>query len=55
MDSYEGNAEDPSSLHKYLYYRADPVDGIDLSGHDENAVMQSSTIGFMRQLPRAFT
>jgi hypothetical protein len=33
MDSYEGNQEDPLSLHKYLYCRANPVNRRDPSGH----------------------
>jgi RHS repeat-associated protein len=33
MDAYEGSSEDPLSLHKYLYCHADPVNGIDPSGH----------------------
>jgi hypothetical protein len=32
MDSYEGNTQDPASLHKYLYAHANPVNGIDPSG-----------------------
>lgn len=34
MDSFEGNNEDPISLHKYLYCYANPVDFADRSGHD---------------------
>jgi len=33
MDTYEGNSEDPLSLHKYLYCQNDPVMGTDPSGH----------------------
>jgi RHS repeat-associated protein len=32
MDTFEGNNQDPLSLHKYLYCAADPVDGTDRTG-----------------------
>lgn len=32
-DSFEGSQSEPLSLHKYLYVHANPVDGIDPSGH----------------------
>ncbi len=32
-DTYEGDQSDPLSLHKYLYTHANPVNGIDPSGH----------------------
>ena len=35
MDSYEGDNEDPLSLHRYMYCEADPVDGFDPSGNDD--------------------
>ncbi len=44
MDSYEGNDEDPISLHKYLYVGANPANTIDPSGHDDIAEI-SFTIG----------
>ena len=47
MDSFEGNTSDPLSLHKYLYCHADPVNGIDPSGH-ENII--SVLTGFSIQL-----
>jgi RHS repeat-associated protein len=34
MDSFEGNNQDPLSLHKYLYAADDPVNRIDPSGHE---------------------
>ncbi len=34
MDSYEGNSQDPQSLHKYLYAHANPVNGWDPTGHE---------------------
>ncbi len=33
MDSYEGNQEEPMSMHKYLYCEVNPVNRIDPSGH----------------------
>jgi RHS repeat-associated protein len=32
MDSYEGETEEPASLHKYLYCHANPLNGTDPSG-----------------------
>lgn len=32
LDPFDGNSEDPQSLHKYAYAHADPVNGIDPSG-----------------------
>jgi RHS repeat-associated protein len=37
MDTEEGDDDDPVSLHKYLYTEADPIDGLDPSGHDDLA------------------
>ena len=34
MDTHEGDDEDPTTLHKYLYARAAPVDLTDRSGND---------------------
>jgi hypothetical protein len=34
MDTYEGDDQEPLSLHKYLYGGGDPVNNIDPSGHD---------------------
>ena len=34
MDTYEGDNEDPLSLHKYLYCEVDPIDGVDPTGHE---------------------
>ena len=30
MDTYQGDNQDPLSLHKYLYCQADPVDHIEM-------------------------
>jgi hypothetical protein len=44
MDSYEGDQNIPASLHKYLYCSADPVNGIDPTGHmNLTSVMTSLT------------
>ena len=33
MDDFAGDQTDPASLHKYIYAHAEPVNGIDPSGH----------------------
>jgi RHS repeat-associated protein len=35
MDTYEGDNEDPLSLHRYLYCQDNPVNGTDPFGHDD--------------------
>ena len=47
MDTYEGNTEDPLSLHKYLYCKDDPSVMSDPSGHDGDlgGLMISMSIG----------
>jgi len=46
MDSYEGNNEDPSSLHKYLYCQGNPVMMVDPSGHKATfSAADASAIG----------
>src|SRR5208283_921378 len=40
MDTYEGDNEDPLSLHKYLYCQADPVDNTDPLGLDVYKVVE---------------
>jgi RHS repeat-associated protein len=35
MDTYEGDNEDPLTLHKYLYAHGNPVDGADPSGQQD--------------------
>jgi len=41
-DSYEGNARDPLSLHKYLYASSDPPNRIDPSGHEDVSLVSFS-------------
>jgi hypothetical protein len=47
MDTFEGNNEDPLSLHKYLYVKNHPVNETDPSGHDGDLISFSvaSSIG----------
>ena len=35
MDSYEGNQYDPLSIHKYIFTKNNPINGIDPLGHDD--------------------
>jgi hypothetical protein len=39
FDSYEGDSEDPQSLHKYLYVNANPINGIDPSGNSMRDIL----------------
>jgi RHS repeat-associated protein len=39
MDTYEGNSQDPLSLHKYLYVAANPINQIDPSGNQIDDVV----------------
>ena len=34
MDTFEGNDEEPPTLHKYLYCGDNPVNNVDLTGND---------------------
>jgi RHS repeat-associated protein len=51
MDAYEGKADSPSSLHKYLYVDGDPVQLWDRSGNDPDLaslmIASAITIGLM--------
>ena len=44
MDTFEGNPNDPLSLHKYLYCHSNPVNGTDPSGHEFNLVSLQASI-----------
>ena len=44
LDPFEGNSEDPQSLHKYAYCHADPVNNIDPSGESIASVLMYLTI-----------
>ncbi len=39
MDTFEGNNQDPQSLHKYLYAADNPVNVIDPSGHENTSTL----------------
>lgn len=45
MDMYQGNNEDPLSLHKYLYCQGNPVDNTDPSGNDIGEMIGVMDIG----------
>lgn len=44
MDTFEGDNEDPLSLHKYLYCQANPVNMDDPSGHDGDLISLDITM-----------
>jgi RHS repeat-associated protein len=44
MDTYEGDSEDPKSLHKYLYCAANPLNNIDPGGQDLSEQLSVSGI-----------
>ncbi|EEF63316.1 RHS repeat-associated core domain-containing protein [Pedosphaera parvula] len=46
-DSFEGNPEDPKSLHRYTYGEGDPIDNRDPSGHDIGGVLTAINISGM--------
>jgi RHS repeat-associated protein len=41
MDDFEGNDDDPASIHKYLYAENNPVDSTDRSGNEIDEVIGS--------------
>ena len=44
LDPFEGNSEDPQSLHKYAYAHCDPVNGIDPTGRMLITILCSMSI-----------
>ncbi len=48
MDPYEGKLHEPISLHKYLYVHANPINGIDPSGHFFSLVVSAIQSGLSR-------
>ena len=49
MDSYDGNIEEPASLHKYTYCQGNPVNNADLSGHDIISTFSTlTTMAYLR-------
>ncbi|MEW8100448.1 MAG: RHS repeat-associated core domain-containing protein [Candidatus Thiodiazotropha endolucinida] len=48
MDSFLGWEEDPTTLHKYLYANADPVNGTDPSGYMTLSGLMTGVGGFFR-------
>jgi len=44
MDSYEGDEEQPQTLHKYLYCADNPVNNCDLTGNDFEALAAGDTL-----------
>ena len=48
LDPFDGNNEDPQSLHKYAYAHCDPVNGIDPSG--ESLIGLISTIAIIASI-----
>jgi RHS repeat-associated protein len=45
VDPFEGDSQDPQSLHKYLYVHADPVNGVDPTGQFLSAGGLGSVLG----------
>jgi hypothetical protein len=46
MDGFEGDKDDPQSLHKYLYAHGNPVNSRDPSGNDVGEMLAVVDIGF---------
>lgn len=54
MDTYQGDLENPLSLHKYLYCDAAPIMRTDLSGHDGDLDTQLGTTGIIGNIAGRF-
>jgi RHS repeat-associated protein len=50
MDPFEGNTDEPTSLHKYTYAANDPTDNVDPDGHDFDIVGALSALQDMAVL-----
>jgi len=56
MDAFDGDPEQPPSLHKYLYCHADPVNKRDPSGHEVEMALAGLAIqGMLAQISAAPT
>lgn len=54
MDTYEGNPEDPLTLHKYAYAQNNPVNKVDPTGHQADVASLSFEIGALGFLGDVF-
>jgi hypothetical protein len=50
MDTYGGDPESPSSLHKYLYTGDNPIDRLDRSGNDFDLESLATALGVVGTL-----
>jgi len=48
MDTWQGNGQDPITLHKYLYANANPVMGVDPSGHTTLMELMTSANNYLK-------
>ena len=55
MDSYEGNLDEPTSLHRYLYCQANPSNSSDPSGNDPDMPSLMLTVKTWGYLAVSFT
>ncbi|MGN0691695.1 MAG: RHS repeat-associated core domain-containing protein, partial [Oscillospiraceae bacterium] len=54
QDTYQGDTNDPVSLHKYLYCNSDPVNNVDPSGY-ETRVEQQTCMAVLSELGKIIT